>query len=423
VLDRLDGLWRHPDFLTFWSAQSLSLLGIQFGRIALPLVAILALDATAAQVGLLLAIAGSPWLVFGLFAGIVIDRLPRRPILIIAHAGRGVLLSSVPLCAALGILTMNQLYLVTFLAGTLDVCFNIAYRSYLPSLIPAVQLPDGYAKLAVTDGAMRTAGPSLAGGLVQILNAAAAVGFQALAFVGSGLLLWRIRHQEPTPSATTRESVWPGLVAGLRFVWRQPLVRAFTLSDATFVFSFAIVYAVHMVFLTRDLNLSPAMIGVIFTVGSIGGVLGGMAARMVGVRLTTGRTIITGSLLRAFGIALVPLAIFVGPAALALLVVSRLVNAFGWTLWEVHQETTQQLLTPAGLRGRVNGSVQFTVQGVDALGGFVGAGLAALLGVLPTLAVGALGALLGTAWLATSKLWGLRTPPPATDEPPATTTA
>ncbi|MEQ7123711.1 MFS transporter [Actinopolymorpha sp. B11F2] len=412
MLNRLDGLWRHPDFLKCWSAQSLSLLGIQFGRIALPLVAILTLQATAAQVGLLLAIAGSPWLVFGLFTGIVIDRLPRRPILIIAHAGRGILVGSVPACAALGILTMNQLYLVTFLAGTLDVCFQVAYRSYLPSLVPAVHLPDGYAKLAVTDGAMRTAGPSLAGGLVQILNAAAALGIQALTFVLSGLLLWRVRHQEPSRSATTRESVWPALVAGLRFAWRQPLVRAFTLSDATFVFSFAIVYAVQMVFFARDLNLSPAMIGVIFTVGSLGGLLGGLAARAVGVRLTTGRTIFTGSLLRAAGIALVPLAALVGPAALPLLVLSRLVNAFGWTLWEVHQETTQQLLTPSTLRGRVNGSVLFIVQGVDALGGFVGAGLAPLLGVLPTLAVGAIGALAGTAWLATSKLWRLRTPPP-----------
>lgn len=415
----LDGLWRHPDFLKFWSAQSLSLLGIQFGRLALPLVAILGLQATAAQVGLLLAIAGSPWLVFGFFAGVIVDRLPRRPMLIICHAGRGVLLSSVPVCAALGVLTMNQLYIVTFLAGILDVCFQIAYRSYLPSLIPAVQLPDGYAKLAVTDGAMRTAGPGLAGGFVQILDTAAALGVQALAYIGSGLLLWRIRHQELGRSAATRERVWPALVAGLRFAWRQPLIRAFTLSDATFVFSFNIVYAVQMVFFTRDLNLSPAMIGVIFTVGSVGGMLGGMVARSVGVRLTTGRTILTGSLLRAVGIALVPLAALAGPAALPLLVIARLVNAFGWTLWEVHQETTQQLLTPASHRGRVNGGVQFIVQGVDALGAFVGAGLAALLGVLPTLAVGALGALLGTAWLATRRLWGLRTLPPPADEPAA----
>lgn len=413
MLSPIPGLWRDPDFLRFWAAQSLSLLGIQFGRIALPLVAILVLHATAAEVGLLLAIAGSPWLVFGLFAGILIDRLPRRPVLITSHVGRGVLLGSVPVCTALGVLSMNQLYVVTFLAGTLDVCFQIAYRSYLPSLIPGVQLPDGYAKLAVTDGAMRTAGPSLAGALVQVLNAASALGIQALTYLSSGLLLWRIRHPEPGRSATTREGVWTALVVGLRFVWSQPLVRAFTLSDATFLFSFAVVYAVQMVFFTRSLHLSPAMIGVIFTVGSLGGVLGGVTARAVGVRLTTGRAIVTGSFLRAAGIALVPFAALVGPAALPLLVLSRLVNAFGWTLWEVHQETTQQLLTPNRLRGRVNGSVLFVVQGADALGGFVGAGLAALLGVLPTLAVGATGALLGTAWLATSRLLRLRRPPSA----------
>ncbi|MET9019634.1 MFS transporter [Actinopolymorpha sp. NPDC004070] len=264
---------------------------------------------------------------------------------------------------------------------------------------------------------MRTAGPSLAGGLVQIFNAASALSVQALTFACSGPLLWRIRHREPARSVATHASVRGALVAGLRFVWRQPLVRAFTLSDATFLFSFAVVYAVQLVFFTRELGLSPAVIGVIFTVGSIGGLLGGMVSRPIGVRLTTGRTILAGSILRASGIAMVPLAALAGSAAVPLLVFSRLVNAFGWTLWEVHQETTQQLLAPAGLRGRVNGSVQFVVRGVDALGAFAGAGLAALLGVFPTLAAGAAGALLGTAWLATSRLWGLRTPPPQADDP------
>lgn len=397
------GLWRHPDFLAFWSAQSLSLLGIQLGRIALPLTAILVLQATAAQVGLLLVAASSPALVFGLFAGVVVDRLPRRAVLIAAHGGRAALLGSLPVCALFGVLGLGQLYVTAFLIGVLDVCFQVAYRSYLPSLIPADDLPEGYAKLAVTDGLMRTAGPGLAGLLVQAFTAVAALGGQALTFAASGVLLWRIRHREAAAApARGRERIWPALLAGWAFLWRQRAVRAFTASEVGFVYAFAVMFSVQLVFFTRDLHLSPAVIGLIFTVGSVGGLLGGLVARPIGVRLTAGRSIIAGALLRAAGVALFPLAAVAGPLALALLIGARLVNAFGWTLWEVHQEATQQRLTPAGIRGRANASAIFAVQVADALGMATGAALASVIGVLPTLVVGAVVVVLSVAFLGSS---------------------
>lgn len=404
------GLWRSADFIRLWSAQTLSLAGIQFGRLALPLVAVLTLDASAAQVGLLGAMAGVPWLIFGLFVGTVIDRFRRRPILIAVHAGRALLWGSAPVAAAFGLLTMGQLFVVAFLAGTLDVCFLVAYRSYLPSLVGPERLAEGNAKLAATDGITRTAGPSMAGAVVQLLTAPVALAVQAAAFLGSALCVWRIRHPEPEPSRSSsgREPVRAALFDGLRFAWRQPLVRAFTVSDASFLFSFSMLYAVQIVFFTRQLGLGPALIGVIFTTGSVGGLIAALVARRIGRRLRVGPTLVLGSLLRGGGLAVIPFAALVGPFALPLLIGSRLVNAFGWTLWEVHQETTQQLVVPNRLRGRVNGSTLFVSQGADSLGAFTGAGLAAAVGVLPTLAVGAVGAVLATGWLLTSHVRNIR---------------
>lgn len=398
------GLWRDADFIRLWSAQTLSLAGIQFGRLALPLTAVLTLDASAAQVGLLGAMAGVPWLLFGLVVGTVIDRFRRRPVLIAAHVGRALLWGSAPLAAALGLLTIGQLYVVAFLAGTLDVCFLVAYRSYLPSLVGPERLAEGNAKLAATDGITRTAGPSVAGAVVQFLTAPVALAVQAAGFLGSALCVWRIGRPEPTTLVSGRQPVWAAIRDGLLFGWRQSVVRALTLSEASYLFSFSVLYAVQIVFLSRQLGLAPALIGLIFTAGSVGGIVAAVVARRIGQRLRAGRVIVLGSLLRGAGLALVPFAALVGPFALPLLIGSRLVNAFGWTLWEVHQETTQQLLVPNRLRGRVNGSTLFVTNGADSLGAFTGAGLAAVVGVFPTLAIGAVGAVLATGWLLTSRV-------------------
>ena len=414
--------------MKLWSAQSISLLGIQFGRLALPLVAIVTLDASPAQVGLLMAAGPLPWLLLGLSAGIVVDRMRRRQVLICVHVGRAALLASVPLAAVLDILTMSQLYVVALGVGVFDVCFGIAYRAYLPSLVESDGLADGNAKLAATDGITRTAGPSLAGLTVQVLTAPMALIVQSVSFLVAGVCVWRIRRPEPAPAAERRAAAWRSLPRGLVFVWRQSILRAFTLADATYSFFYSVAYAVLLVFFTRNLQISPSVIGLIFTVGSLGGVLAALVAPRIGRRLTPGRATIGGSALRGAGIALLPLAAVAGPFALPILIAARLVNAFGWTLWEVHQETTQQLLIPHRLRGRVNSSVLFVVVGVEALGSLAGAGLAATLGVTTTLVIGAVGAGLGTLWLATSHLWSLRAyPTPADDayvtaENPATAT-
>jgi MFS family permease len=156
------GLWRHPDFLRLWGAQTVSQLGSQVSFLALPLAAVLVLDASAFQVALLGAAVMAPWLLFALPAGVWVDRVSRRPILVIADLGRAAVLASVPLAYAIDALTMAQLFATAFATGTLTVFFDVAYQSYLPSLVERRQLVDGNAKLEVSRSGASVAGPGLA---------------------------------------------------------------------------------------------------------------------------------------------------------------------------------------------------------------------------------------------------------------------
>jgi MFS family permease len=387
--------------LKLWASQSVSLAGNQLGSIALPLVAILTLHASPAQVGLLAGLGSAPWLVAGLLVGVVIDRMRRRPVLIAAHLGRAAALASVPSAAILGVLTMPQLYVVVVVNGVFGMCFEAAYHSYLPTLIPADALAAGNSRLAITDGIARTAGPSLGGLAVQVLTAPLTLGFQVLTYAGAGLAIWRIRTHEPSPEPDgTTAGLVTGLRRGISFIWRHPLVRILAGSEATYLFFFEVTFTTMLVFYARNLHLTPSEIGIIYAAGSIGGIVGGLAAGSAGRTLRPGPTMAAGSLLRSLGLAIVPLAVLTPVPAVVFPVVARFLNSFGWTLWEVHQMTTQQLATPNALRGRVTSTILFLAHGAETVGGFTGACLVAVLGVMPTLVTGGLGALLAFACLA-----------------------
>lgn len=398
-----------------WLGQTLSLVGAQFGGLAIPLVAILVLHATAPQVGLIAGISGLPWLLIGLFVGVGVDRVRRRPILILADLGRALVTAWVPIAALLGILRIEQLYVIAFIGGTLSVFFETAYQSYLPTLVDRGALVEGNSKLAATESITTVAGPSIAGLVIQFVSAPAAVAIDACSYLASALSLRSIRQPEPPPNPSPQRPI-PALTEGMRFLWDHLIIRAFALSNATFMLFFTALQAVLLVYYTANLGLSAAIIGVTYTAGNIGALVGAFTARRVGAHFTTGPTIIGSSALRALGLAAVPLTLVL-PRAIVIptLIIGLLLHAFGWSLWGVHQGTTRQLLAPDRIRGRMNGSFLFIVRGTTALGGFLGAALAAAFGVRPTIIITAAGALLGTVWLLIPSMVKLREPLEPTD--------
>ena len=190
---RRAGLWRHPDFLKLWAGQTVSLFSSLIGRFALPLVAVLTLDATRAQVALLHVVAMAPGILVGLFAGAWVDRLRRRPIMIRADLGRTLLLLWIPSAALLGLLRIEQLYVVAALTGTLTTFFDVAYRSYLPTLVRREALVEGNSKLQASGSVVEVASFGIAGALVQLLTAPIAILVDAASFLASALSLGLIR--------------------------------------------------------------------------------------------------------------------------------------------------------------------------------------------------------------------------------------
>ena len=226
-------VWRNGAFMRLWSAETVSQLGSQVSAVALPLVAIVVLHASAFEVALLGTIEMLPFILFSLPAGAWIDRLRRRPILVAGDLGRAVLLGSIPVAALLGLLGMPQLYVVGFLVGTLTVLFDIAYQAYVPSIITPDRLLDANGKLEVSRTIAQSAGPALGGGLVGLLTAPIAIAIDAVSFLASGLLVLAIRDREPAPrdgepaaSDGVRPSLRREIAAGLRFVGREPSLRA-----------------------------------------------------------------------------------------------------------------------------------------------------------------------------------------------------
>ena len=414
---RFSGLWRHPDFLRLWAGQTVSVFGSQITVLALPLTAVFWLDASPGQLGVLNALQTLPFLAIGLFVGAWADRRRRRPILVGADLGRALLLGSVPLAAALDRLTLVHLYAVGLLAGVLTVCFDVAYQSYLPSLVARRQLVEGNSRLEVSNATARVAGPGLAGVLVQLITAPGAIALDALSFVASALFLGSIGGDEEPPTAErARRSIWREIGEGIDQVIHHPLLRPLALSTATSNLCNGMIGAVFIFFLARDLALAPSVIGLTYAAGSVGGVLSALLVARVARRTGVGPAIVAGKAVMGASAALIPLAGGPLPLAVTLLIVSRFFGSGGTVVSNVNQVSLRQAITPPQLLGRVNATMRFIDWGALPLGALLGGLLGETLGIRPTLALGAAGMALGVLWVLFSPILALREPPAPEDE-------
>lgn len=417
-------LWGHHDFLKLWAGQTVSVFGSLITGFALPLVAILSLHAGPFQVALLGAAQLAPGMLVGLFAGAWVDRVRRKPLMVGADLGRALLLGSVPLAAALHSLTVGHLYVVAGLTSALNVLFEVAYRSYLPSLVRREQLVEGNSKLEATNSIAEVAGLGLAGVLVQLLTAPIAILVDALSFFISAGSLALIRRREPRPRPVHGEP--PGKVLheiahGLRLVWRDRVLRALAGASATREFFAHIFVAVLTLFLVETLRLQPAVFGFVFGLGGVSAFFGALLVERVTAHFGLGRTMI-GSLAATVGSALfIPLAFGPPPVAAGLLAASQAFDGTGMA-YHINRTSLVQSVTPERLLGRVNASTRVAEQTATLLGLLVGGVLGQTIGLRPTVLIGVLGMSLSIPWLYFSPIRTLQGHPtlsPAAPEPDA----
>jgi MFS family permease len=384
------GLWRHGDFMRLWTAQTISQFGTQVTLLALPIAAIVVLDASAFEVALLAALEWTPWLLFSLPVGAWVDRVRRRPVLVAADFGRALVLVSVPLAYAADVLTIWQLYAVAFATGVLTVFFDVAYQSYLPSLVERSQLQEGNSKLEISRSGAQLAGPGFAGVLVDLVTAPVAVLADAVSFVVSAVFLGAIRRQEEPVRRAEESRLRTEIVDGLRYVLTHPILRPSMAFVAVSNFFGSVMFSILLVYAVRELDLGPAAIGFVFGLGNVGFLVGAALSSRVSAWLGVGPTLVAAAALVGWPLLLIPLA--PRDVALPVFVAAFGLASFAGVIYNVVGLSLMQAITPDRLLGRMNASRRFVVWGTIPLGSLTGGVLASVIGLRETLFVGAIGA-------------------------------
>ncbi|WP_433214735.1 MFS transporter [Microtetraspora malaysiensis] len=381
---RRGGLFWHRDFRLLWMGQTVGKLGSSVTSVALPLVAVATLDASTFQVALLSAAAWLPWLLIGLPAGAWVDRLPRRPVMLACNLVSLLLFLSVPVAAWLGRLTIGHLLAVALAAGTASVFFQTAYQVYLPSLLDRGEVAEGNAKVQATEAAAQVGGPGVAGLITQLAGAVNALLVDAASFLTSALCLLAIRTREPRlPRARKSGTLRQEIGEGLRFVARDPYLRVLTLFSAASNIGLLGYQSILVVFLVRDVGVSPGVVGVLAAATSLGGLLGAASATVPARRFGSARTLLAAEMGAApFGL-LIPLT--TGGPGLALAIAGGFVIGAGAAVGNVLKGSFRQTYSPYALLGRVTVSMQLVSYGSIPLGALLGGALGTALGVRPAM--------------------------------------
>jgi MFS family permease len=382
----------------------------------MPLAAVLALHAGAADMGYLSALEWLPSLLFAVHAGAWVDRRGRRrSTMIAADLARFAVLASVPVCYGLGVLSLGQLFAVAFCAGTMSVLFSVSDPTLFVALVPEDRYVEGNSLVYASRALSFVGGPSLGGLLAALLSAPLALGADALSFLGSAFFLSRIRPAEPPPAGAGQGSV----MAGARFIRRSPILRASLLAVATINFFNFMFFALFILYATRVLHIGAGLLGLVLGAGALGGVLGSAVTRRLAAAMGVGWAYVAGCVLFTAPLLLVPLAGGPRPLVLALLFLAEFGSGFGVMLLDISIGSIFAVVIPDDLRARVGGAFQAVNYGTRPVGGLIGGALGASIGLRPTLWIAVAGGIAGFLWLLPSPLPRFRMPA-ASEAPPAT---
>jgi MFS family permease len=396
-------LWANRDFLKLWTGQSISELGSQISALAIPWVAAVVLNVSPLVFSLMEVLGFLPFILLALPAGVWVDRMRRRPILIAGDLSRALLLATIPIAYAFGALTIWQLLAVQFVVGIFTVFFDVAYQSYLPSLVEREDLVDGNAKLQLTVSLAQVAGPSMSGGLIAALTAPYAIVVDAVSYVVSAAFMTPIKRPEILPERDAdapKPAMLPELKEGVRWVLGNRYLRAVAGCTATSNFFNSVAFSIFVLYAVRVLHLSSVRVGLVFACGSVGAVLGALVVSRLQRRITVGRTIVLGSIMFSAGGLAYPLAPHSFP--LPVLIAGAFCTSFGGIVYNIAQVSFRQAITPERLQGRMNAAMRWIVWGTIPLGTLLGGVLGSTVGLHFALWVGALGGLVAFLFVALS---------------------
>lgn len=402
-------LWRHRDFLLLWSGQTVSETGSAVTQLALPLTAVAALNATTFQVGLLNTATTLAFAVIALPAGALVDRMAKRGLMIACNVARLLIIASVPVAWAAGVLTLAQLYAVAITAGVCTVFFDVSYQSLVPALVGPEHLMDANGKIGASQAFAQLAGPGLGGGLVGAFGAPGAMTADALSYLVSVASLLGIRGREPRQrpaGARERGALRAEIAEGLRFVIGNPILRKIVACTGTANLFNSIAGAVEIIFLIRVLHVHPAYTGLLFSISALGGVAGGILSGRLAKWVGSARIIWFSMLVLSVPTFLPALA---QPGwSVVLFPIGFSFMLFAGVVYNVAQVSYRQSICPPRLMGRMNAAVRWIVWGTLPLGGVIGGALGTTIGIRPTLWIGFAGSWAAGLWVYFSPLRRMR---------------
>ncbi|MGA2199856.1 MAG: MFS transporter [Nitrososphaerales archaeon] len=410
----LDGnLWHHRDFSRLWFSETVSSFGSQFSGLAIQFLAILSFKATSFEYGALLALGILPYPVLGLFVGVWADRFRKRRIMTLCNLGRMATLASIPVAWALGELGLAQLFLVTLTNGVFSVFFDISYQAYLPILVERADLIEGNQKLQVSASGASVAGPAIAGFIYQLIGGALTCAVDAVGYLAASLALLDIKKAEPKKDTHSRD-FFSEMKEGIQVVSGNPLLWTIAGSTATSNLGAYMVGSAFNIFMLRNIHYSAGELGLVYTIGALGFVVGALVARRVTDALGFGPGLAVSIAIGGLAV-LYPLAAYSLPFVLPPIV--AFIIGISSPVYNISQVSLRQAITPNRLQGRMNATMRVIVWGTIPVGSFVGGILGGTIGLTDTMYLGGLIAGLAAVWIVFGPVMKLKTQPEPAYEP------